>query len=113
LVVADMDGTLVTGTTACVHLDDWIGHGPVIEGLERRCASGKITDIQVAEGYAPFYRDIAVADASAVMAQIPSLDDITLGVSLLSGCGIEAVIATVSWSFAAEALARSYGRFEG
>ena len=109
LVVADIDGTLVTGTTACVHLDGWIGHGPVIEGLERRCASGEITDIQVAEGYAPFYRDIALADASAVMGQIPSLDDIALGVSRLSGCGIEAVIATVSWSFAAEALADLWG----
>jgi phosphoserine phosphatase len=109
LVVADMDGTLVTGTAACVHLDRWIGHGPVIEGLERRCASGEITDIQVAERYAPLYRDIALADASAVMGSIPSLDDIALGVSRLSGCGIEAVIATVSWSFAAEALADLWG----
>lgn len=98
LVVADLDGTLVTATTACVYLDGWIGHGPVIEGLERRCAGGEITDTQVAESYAPFYRDIAVADASAVMAQISSLDDIALGVSLLSGRGIDAVIATVSWS---------------
>lgn len=98
LVVADLDGTLVTATTACVYLDGWIGHGPVIESLERRCAGGEITDTQVAESYAPFYRDIAVADVSAVMAQISSLDDIALGVSLLSGRGIDPVIATVSWS---------------
>jgi len=90
LVVADMDGTLVTGTTACVHLDDWIGHGRVIDDLERRFASGEITNTQVAESYAPFYRNIALADATAVMAQIPSLDDIALGVSLLSRRGIEA-----------------------
>lgn len=108
-MVADLDGTLVTATTACVHLDGWIGHGPVIEDLERRCAGGEITDTQVAESYAPFYRDIAVADASAVMAQISSLDDIALGVSLLSGRGLDAVIATVSWSFAAEALADLWG----
>jgi phosphoserine phosphatase len=109
LVVADMDGTLVTGTTACVHLDDWIGHGSVIEDLERRFASGEITNTQVAESYAPFYRDIALADATAVMAQIPSLDDIALGVSLLSRRGIEAVIATASWSFTAKALADLWG----
>jgi phosphoserine phosphatase len=109
LVVADMDGTLVTGTTACVHLDDWIGHGPVIEDLERRFASGEITNTEVAESYAPFYRDIALADATAVMAQIPSLDDIALGVSLLSRRGIEAVIATASWSFTAKALADLWG----
>jgi phosphoserine phosphatase len=109
LVVADLDGTLVTGTTACVHLDDWIGHGPVIEDLQRRFAGGEITDTQVAESYAPFYRDIALADATAVMARIHSLDDIALGVSLLSRRGIEAVIATMSWSFAAEALADLWG----
>ncbi len=62
-----------------------------------------------AESYAPFYRDIALADASAVLAQISSLDDIALGVSLLTGRGIDAVIATVSWSFAAEALADLWG----
>src|SRR3954469_703729 len=56
LVVADLDGTLVTGTTACAHLDAWIGHGPVIQDLERRFASGEITNTQVAESYAPFYR---------------------------------------------------------
>ncbi len=43
------------------------------------------------------------------MAQIPSLDDISLGVSTLSSPGIESVIATVSWSFAAEALADLWG----
>ncbi|PZS32534.1 MAG: haloacid dehalogenase [Pseudonocardiales bacterium] len=109
LVVADLDGTLVTGTTACVHLDDWIGHGPVIDDLERRFASGEISNTQVAESYAPYYRDIALPEATAVMARIASLDDIALGVSLLSKRGIEAVIATVSWSFAAQALADLWG----
>jgi phosphoserine phosphatase len=109
LVVSDLDGTLVTGTTACVHLDDWIGHGRVIDDLERRFAAGEITNTRVAESYAPFYRGIALADATAAMARIPSLDDIALGVSLLSRRGIEAVIATVSWSFAAEALADLWG----
>jgi phosphoserine phosphatase len=109
LVVADLDGTLVTGTTACMYLDDWIGHGPVIADLERRFASGEITNTEAAERYAPFYRNIALADATAVLGQIPSLDDIALGVSLLSKRGVEAAIATVSWSFAAQALADLWG----
>lgn len=108
LVVADLDGTLVTGTVA-VHLDDWIGHGPVIQELEQRFASGKITNTQVAERYAPFFRDIALVNAADALAQIPSLDDIELGVSQLSSRGIEAVIATAGWSFGAEALADRWG----
>lgn len=109
LVVADLDGTLVTGTSAAAHLDAWIGHGPVIADLERRFAGGEITNTQLAESYAPFYRGIALADATAVMSRVPSLDDIALGVSLLGRRGIEAVIATVSWSFAAVALADLWG----
>jgi len=33
LVVSDLDGTLVTGTTALNHLGAWIGHEAIIEGL--------------------------------------------------------------------------------
>jgi phosphoserine phosphatase len=109
LVVADLDGTLVTGTTAALHLDGWIGHGPVIQDLERRFAAGELTNTQVAERYAPFYRDIRLADAAAAMAGIRSLDDIQLGVNLLSEQGIEAFIATAGWSFSAQALADLWG----
>ncbi len=38
LVVSDMDGTLVSGTTALAHLGAWIGHAPMIEGLEEKLA---------------------------------------------------------------------------
>jgi phosphoserine phosphatase len=109
LVVADLDGTLITGTTAAAHLDGWIGHGPVITDLERRFASGELTNTQVAESYAPLYRGIAVADAAAAMAPISSLDDIALGVGLLKDRGIEAVIATAGWSFSARALGDLWG----
>jgi phosphoserine phosphatase len=109
LVVADLDGTLVVGTTAAVHLDGWIGHGHVIQDFERLFASGELTNTEVADRYAPFYQGIALAEAAAAMAQIPSLEDIALGVSLLNRCGIEAVIATAGWSFAARALADLWG----
>lgn len=62
-----------------------------------------------AQECAAYYRNIALADATVVMAQIPSLDDVALGVSLLATRGVEAVIATVSWSFAAAALANLWG----
>lgn len=34
LVVSDMDGTLVSGTTALAHLSAWMGPEPMIDGLE-------------------------------------------------------------------------------
>ncbi|WP_411277169.1 HAD family hydrolase [Gaiella sp.] len=108
LVVSDMDGTLVTGTTACTHLGAWIGHA-AIEDLEERFVRGGISDREVAEDYAPFYKGIALADAVEVMSRISSIDDIGLGVAMLRQRSVEAFIATVSWSFAARALADLWG----
>ena len=109
LVVVDLDGTLITGTTAASHLDDWIGHGPAVKELERRFLNGEITNAEVAAQYGPLYRGIALADARAAVESVPCLDDIVLGTSLLHGRRIEAVIATASWSFAAQALADLWG----
>lgn len=109
LVVADMDGTLVTGTTACLHLGDWLGHRAVIEALELRFDQGEISNHEVAAGDAPFYRGVAVGEAVDVMARIPRIFDIEEGVNALRGQAVEATIATVSWSFAARALADLWG----
>jgi phosphoserine phosphatase len=109
LVVCDMDGTLVSGTTALAHLGAWIGHEPMIEGLEDKLARGEVSDRQVAEGYAQFYEGVALADAVETMSAIPSLDDIGLGVAMLRERSVETLIATVSWSFAAQGLASVWG----
>ncbi len=108
LVVADLDGTLVTGTTALNHLGAWIGQ-PIVEGLEDELTRGEVSDREVAEGHAPFYRGVALADAVHVMSRIPSIDDIGPGVAMLRQRSVEAFIATVSWSFAAQALADLWG----
>lgn len=109
LVVSDMDGTLVTGTTALAHLGTWIGHETKIDGLEEKLVRGEISDREVADSYAQFYKDVALSDAIEAMSDIPSLDDIALGVDALAQRSVEVVIATVSWSFAARGLADLWG----
>lgn len=63
LVVSDLDGTLVTGTTALNHLGAWIGHEAIVEGLEDKFTRREVSDREIAEGYAPFYGGVALADA--------------------------------------------------
>ena len=63
----------------------------------------------VAEAYARLYRGVAMQDAAAAVAGIASVDDVATGVDLLRRRSIDAVIATVSWSFAAAALADLWG----
>lgn len=109
LLVSDMDGTLVSGTTALAHLSTRLGHEPIIEGLEEQLARGRISDREVAETYALSYRGVALADAAGEMTRIPCIADITAGVTRLQHRSVDAVIATVSWSFAAAALADLWG----
>lgn len=109
LLVSDLDGTLVTGTTALQHLRDWMGRGPALEGVGERLALGGVSDREVAEAHAPSYRGIAVADAVEAMASIPSVGGIAEGVALLQQRSVDACIATVSWRFAAQALADRAG----
>jgi len=109
LVVSDLDGTLVSGTTALAHLGAWIGHAPMIEALEEKLARGEVSDREVAEGFALFYAGVALADAVDHMSTIPRIDDIRAGVTMLQQRSVEAYVATVSWSFAARGLADLWG----
>jgi phosphoserine phosphatase len=71
VVAVDLDGTLVHGTTACLHLGDWIGHRPIIEELERRFASGEISSADVADADAPFYKGRSLEEVAEAMASVP------------------------------------------
>ena len=109
IVAVDLDGTLIRGTTASLHLGDWLGHRPVIEELERRFTAGEIDSAAVADGDAPFYMGRTIDQIAAVMASAPCIDDIHDGVERLNERGVSAVICTVAWSFAAQSLADHFG----
>jgi phosphoserine phosphatase len=108
-VAVDLDGTLVYGTTASLHLADWIGHRSIIEDLERRFVAGEISSADVANGDAPFYKGRSLEEVAEVMASVPCVDDIGEGVGLLAALGVEAVLCTVAWSFAAQCVADRFG----
>lgn len=63
----------------------------------------------MAETYALSYQGVALADAAKEMSRIASIEDIAAGVAMLRRRSVEAIIATVSWSFAARALADMWG----
>ena len=109
VVAVDLDGTLIAGTTACLHLGDWIGHRPVIEELERRFASGEIDSTAVADGDAPYYAGRTIGEVELAMASVPCISDIGEGVQRLHRAGIPALICTVAWTFAAQCLADRFG----
>ena len=109
VVAVDLDGTLIHGTTASLHLGEWIGHRAVIEELERRFAEGEIDSADVADGDAPYYKGRSIAEVADAMAGAPCIDDIHEGVEQLASRGVDALLCTVTWSFAAQCVADRFG----
>ena len=109
VVAVDLDGTLIHGTTASLHLGEWIGHRAVVEELERRFAAGEITSADVADGDAPFYKGRSIAQVSIAMAGAPCIHDIREGVEQLGTRGVDALVCSVAWTFAAQCVADRFG----
>ena len=109
VVAVDLDGTSIHGTTACLHLGDWIGHRAVIEELERRFAAGEIDNADVADGDAPYYKGRSISEVADAMVAAPCIDDIREGVEQLASRGVDALLCTVTWSFAAQCVADRFG----
>src|SRR5262245_38059493 len=109
VVAVDLDGTLIHGTTASLHLGEWIGHRALIEDLERRFTEGEIDSAAVADADAPYYEGRSIADVAAAMAGIPCIDDIDEGVEQLLSRGVDALLCTLAWSFAAQCVADRFG----
>src|SRR5258706_3328636 len=101
VVAVDLDGTLIHGTTAALHLGEWIGHRAVIEELERRFAAGEIESADVAHGDAPYYKGRSIAEAADAMAGAPCIEYIHEGIQQLSSPRVAPLLLPAPSSFAA------------
>ena len=105
----DLDGTLVTGTSICQHLGIRLGHRNVIEELEAQYAAGEITNREVADRDASYYRGRRVSEIREALESVPIIGGAEETFVVLREQGLRIVIATVTWSFAARIVA---DRFE-
>ena len=92
-----------------MHLGEWIGHRAVIEELERRFTEGEIDSADVADRDAPYYKGRSIAEVAEAMTRAPCIDDIREGVEQLASRGVDALLCTVTWSFAAQCVADQFG----
>lgn len=77
--------------------------------LERRYAAGEISNAIVAEEQARSYCGIRLTDIVAKLSTIPCIDGIDPVLLNLRERGIESILGTVTWSFAAEEFRRRHG----
>ena len=72
----DLDGTLVQGTTVCLHLSRAMGTVALVASLERRYASGEISNQEVAEWDAVAYRGRKKAEIFSMLDSVPEISRI-------------------------------------
>jgi len=110
LACFDLDGTLITGTTACQHLaDTWLGHSTVMAELERRYAAFEISNLDVAIADGTYYAGRALADVERYLASVPRIAGISETLARLNAVSIPAILCTVGWKLAADCFRRWYG----
>jgi phosphoserine phosphatase len=77
--------------------------------LERRYATGEIPNSVVAEETGRNYRGVPLPQVVAKLGDITCIEGIDATLAMLRERGIESLLGTVTWSFAAEEFGRRHG----
>ncbi len=109
LISFDLDGTLVHRSTTCLELAKAHDCLDEVMALEAGYTCGEITHREFAERNAAVYRDWPLEDAERAALALPLIDGLSDTVRTLKASGPHILIVTVTWSFVALALVRSFG----
>lgn len=109
LVAIDLDGTLLPGTTANRVLDERLGIFGDLDQLEHAYAHGQVSNAQVADELAQRLQGRRRREIVLALKEPHLLRDAGYVVRALKVRGVAVVLATVTWQFAAAAVARTAG----
>jgi phosphoserine phosphatase len=109
VVVFDLDGTLLRGTTVSLLLAQWLGRGEEIAELERAFHAHEISNSVVADTSAAWFAGCRTADVWRALADGPWIDGMAETLRTLSDAGTSLLLGTITWSFAAEMLRERHG----
>jgi phosphoserine phosphatase len=109
VVVFDLDGTLLRGTTVSLLLAEWLGQSPAVAELERAFRAGEISNRVVADTQAAWLGGRTTTEVANVLTAGPWIDGMAQTLNALCDAGVHVLLGTITWSFAAEILRRQYG----
>ena len=109
VVVFDLDGTLLRGTTVSLLLAEWLGREDEVSELERAFRAHEISNSVVADTSAGWLVGKSMAGAWRVLEQGPWIDGMTETFKTLTDADVNLLLGTITWSFAAEMLRERYG----
>ncbi len=109
VVVFDLDGTLLRGTTVSLLLAQWLGRGEEIAELERAFHAHEISNSVIADTSAAWLAGCRTADAWQVLADGPWINGMTETLQTLGDAGVSLLLGTITWRGAAEMLREHHG----
>jgi phosphoserine phosphatase len=108
VVVFDLDGTLLRGTTVSLLLAQWLGREDEVSELERAFRAHEISNSVVADTSAGWLAGKSVAEAWLLLADGPWIDGMAETFRALAAAQVSLLLGTITWSFAAEMLRERY-----
>jgi phosphoserine phosphatase len=109
VVVFDLDGTLLHGTTVSLLLAEWLGQAAEIVELERAFHAHEISNRVVADTSAGWLAGKSTAEAWRVLTNGHWIDGMAETFRALDAVGVSLLLSTITWSFAAEMLRDRFG----
>ena len=109
VVVFDLDGTLLRGTTVSLLVAQWLGREGEVSELERAFHAHEISNSVVADTSAGWLAGKSVAEAWRVLEDGSWIDGMAETFQVLAGAQVSLLLGTITWSFAAEMLRERYG----
>ena len=109
VVVFDLDGTLLRGTSVSLMLAEWLGRTTEMAELERAFHVHEISNSIVADISAGWFAGQRTVDVWRVLAEGPWIAGMAETFQTLTASGASILLGTITWSFAAEMLQELYG----
>jgi phosphoserine phosphatase len=108
VVVFDLDGTLLRGTTVSLLLAEWVGRAAEMAELERAFHAHEISNRVVADTSAGWLAGKSTAEAWRVLRAGHWIDGMAETFGALEAAGVRLLLGTITCSFAAEMLRERY-----
>jgi phosphoserine phosphatase len=109
VVVFDLDGTLLRGTTVSLLLAQWLGRAEEMSELERAFRAHEISNSVVADTSAGWLAGRTKADTWRVLTEGPWIEGMAETFQALAAGHVSLLLGTITWSFAGEMLQERYG----
>jgi phosphoserine phosphatase len=109
VVAFDLDGTLLRGSTVAICLAARVGRAHDLRTLERRFVSGEISNAVIADASASWLAGCSVEELESALWRETWIEGIAETVDAVHAARAEAIVATITWRSAAEAVARRFG----